>query len=138
MDTDSFIMHVDNYVLKCTNNGIDHFVMLVTDLYGHTMKATGGKQLKVQGEGAICWAIQDGNGVSHHIYVKGALYMSKSTVYLLSPQHWGQSEQDHFLREMTYGARLHQKSAPSIGNKRGSNELYCMTLSPTWQDCAHH
>eukprot|EP00957_Ditylum_brightwellii_P104769 7985586-Ditylum_brightwellii.AAC.1 len=110
MDTDSFIIHVDNCASKCTSNNIDHFVMPTTELYGHTMKSTGGHWLKVQGKGTIHWTIQDDNGVSHHIFMKGALYVPESTVCLLPPQHWGQSEQDHIPREMAHGARLHQRS----------------------------
>eukprot|EP00957_Ditylum_brightwellii_P027598 2086654-Ditylum_brightwellii.AAC.1 len=87
MDTNNFVIHIDNCDLKCTSNNINHFVSPITELYGHTMKSTGGHRLKVHGEGILLWTIQDDDSAKYNIYVKGALYVPESTVFLLSPQH---------------------------------------------------
>eukprot|EP00957_Ditylum_brightwellii_P069217 5255265-Ditylum_brightwellii.AAC.1 len=95
MDSDSFVIHVDNCASTCVSNDINHFVLVIDTLHSHYIKATGGNHIKVHGKGMIRWSIQDNSGTVHPIYIKDALFVPEATVCLLSPQHWGQFVQDH-------------------------------------------
>jgi hypothetical protein len=62
----------------------------------HVASQIGNELLKVKGEGTLEWPIEDDLGRIHKIQIKNALYVPRSPICLLSPQHWGQQANDEF------------------------------------------
>eukprot|EP00957_Ditylum_brightwellii_P077604 5896797-Ditylum_brightwellii.AAC.1 len=79
MNSDSFVIHVDNYASACLSHDASHFVSAIVPLPGQFIRATGGTQIKVHDKGTMKWNIQDDNGITHVIYIKDALYVPDAT-----------------------------------------------------------
>ena len=96
-DPDSYIIGIDNHVSRCISNDINHFITALTPTPRSYLKGIP-VGLKVQGEGALVWHIDDDQGRSHKIKIKNCLYVLGLPSCLASPRHWADQVDDHYPR----------------------------------------
>jgi hypothetical protein len=94
-DTDSFLIGIDSHASRCISNRINHFITALTPTKAQ-VQGIGNELLQVKGEGMLEWPIEDDLGRTHKIQIKNALYVPRSPICLLLPQHWGQQANDEF------------------------------------------
>jgi hypothetical protein len=92
-DTDSYVIGVDNRATKSITNSLEDFIE-PPDPINRKCKGIGGivTGLKI---GTIKWTILDDHGLAHDIFLPGSYYVPGAPTWLLSPQHWTQTADNH-------------------------------------------
>ena len=96
-DSDSYMIGIDNHVSRCISNDINHFITALTPTPRSYLRGIP-VDLKVQGEGALVWHIDDYQGRSHRIKIKNCVYVLGLPSCLASPRHWADQVDDHYPR----------------------------------------
>lgn len=95
-DTDLFIIGVNNHASRFISNKVEHFISPLQSANYGFIKGVGGELLEVRGKGKLVWQIEDDYGRIHKVAIPDALYVPKSPIRLLSPQHWSQPVNNNY------------------------------------------
>jgi hypothetical protein len=87
-DTDSKSIHIDNCTSFSITNDLKDFESNPESI-DKQVKGIGGL-IKDINRGTFIWRIEDNIGCVHQLKLPGSLYLPKSPIKLLSPQHWSQ------------------------------------------------
>ena len=85
-DSDSFIIGVDNLASRRIYNQRYNFITNFYPLPHRHTQGIGG-QISIKGKVTIRWKIEDDEDRVHTLYIKYALYVAKSPLFVLFPQH---------------------------------------------------
>ena len=71
-------------------NNTNHFIGLLKAINNRGFKSYGGV-IKVRGEGAVKWKIEDDDGKIYSIIIHNVNYVPEAPICLLSPQQWAET-----------------------------------------------
>jgi len=89
LDTDSYLIAIDNCCSYSMSNSRDDFVGQLTPCVVN-IKGIGGDNC-IRESGLVKWTIADDEGKPYDILIPGTYYNPKSPYRLWSPQHWAQT-----------------------------------------------
>ena len=90
-DSDSYDIAIDNCASQCITNNESDFIGTPQKV-NHTLHGVG--QASITLKGTVSWAIEDDDGVVHHLTIKDCLFQPELPWRLLSPQHLSQVNKD--------------------------------------------
>eukprot|EP00978_Attheya_sp_CCMP212_P046714 scaffold407103_cov35-Attheya_sp.AAC.1 len=94
LDSDSFVIAIDNCCTTSVTNNLKDFV---TPPKNRNTSVAGMRGIIVATKrGTIRWKIEDDDGKVHTINLKNALYAPSAPFRLLSPQHWSQQVDNNY------------------------------------------
>ena len=88
-DSDSFTIGFDNHASKTISNQSSHFISKFFPLTHQHIKGIRG-QIAIKGQGTVRWKIEGDKGMVHTLEINDTLYIPKSQISILCPQHWYQ------------------------------------------------
>ena len=94
LDSDSFIIAVDNCCTTSVTNNLKDFIEPPKDR--KTAVSGMGGTILATARGTVRWKIEDDDGKVHSIVLKKVLYAPDAPFRLLSPQHWSQQADDNY------------------------------------------
>jgi hypothetical protein len=98
LDTDSFIIGLENHATCCMENDAHNFVTKLTPTPNIMVRGVGNQLMAAKGKGTVLWKIEEYNVLVHEKLFPGTLYIPELELCLLSPQSWCQSADDNFPR----------------------------------------
>eukprot|EP00978_Attheya_sp_CCMP212_P034152 scaffold141825_cov31-Attheya_sp.AAC.2 len=94
LDSDSFVIAIDNCCTTSVTNNLKDFVTPPKNR--NTSVAGMGGIIVATKRGTIRWKIENDDGKVHTIILKNALYAPSAPFRLLSRQHWSQQVDDNY------------------------------------------
>eukprot|EP00957_Ditylum_brightwellii_P068967 5234111-Ditylum_brightwellii.AAC.1 len=124
VDSDSFVIGIDNQASVCISNNPDHFITELKPWPSRKKKSMvhdfRGGTTKIQEQATVQWRIEDDNGKVSVIDIPNLAYVPSASYCILSSQHWAQHAQDNYP------------------NKYGT---WCSTFEDNcilqWKQCSH-
>jgi hypothetical protein len=98
LDTDYFLIGLDNHVSCCMENDVHNFVTKLAPTPNIRVRGVGNQLMTTKGRGTVLCKIEDDNGVVHEKLFTRTLYIPDLKLCLMSPQSWCQSADDDFPR----------------------------------------
>ena len=102
LDTDSYLIAIDNHSSCSMTNNLNDFIH-PPEPKRFKVKGFQGATSFSYGIGTIKWPIEDDEGLQHDVIIKDALYVPKAKQRLFRPQQWSQQQNDTYpIKRGTY------------------------------------